>query len=239
MNDMARKISLLVLLCFLFLTGCVPVDCLNPLYTDSNVIFEPALLGKWAGAEPDESVRIERADNNAYQIILTEKKDSSTMQETVYEAHLVSLGGEKYLDLVPKQFPGSSNDILFTMDSAKKGSRFAPRLEKIAEGLYLEVLGPTPGKGTAQELHVKLRPVHWIFKVEQHEKSLSLYHLDDTWIRDAIRKKTIQAQYAKARDNATTAYVLTGSTADLQALVVHTVDDPGAFVEGMALRKVE
>ncbi len=236
---MARKISLLVLLCFLFLTGCVPVDCLNPLYTDSNVIFDPALLGKWVGSEPDESLRLERAENNAYQIVLTEKKESGTLQQTVYEAHLVSLGGEKYLDLVPKEFPSSSNEILFKMDSAKKGARFAPTLEKIAEGLYLEVLGPTPGKGTVQELQVKLRPVHWIFKVEMHEKSLSLYHLDHEWIQEAIKKGKIQAQYTKARKEAGTTFVLTGSTADLQALVVHTVDDPGAFAEGMALQKVD
>src|SRR5262245_19462460 len=82
------------------LTGCVPVDSINPLYTDRNVIFEPTLLGKWTGSNPDDGfLRFERGDNDAYQLIVTQKNKT-----TIFDAHLVSLGGEKYLDVSPRQF---------------------------------------------------------------------------------------------------------------------------------------
>jgi hypothetical protein len=223
----------------ILISGCVPVDSLNPLYTDSNVIFEPGLLGRWAGSEPDEGLRFDRAENNAYQIIMTEKKNSDWLKQSVYQAHLVSLGGEKYLDVEPKELEGSPEQFLFQMDTAKKGSRFAPALQRVSLGVYLEMIGPTPGKATVQELQVKLRPAHWIFKVELHDKSLSLAYLDDEWVKKAIQKKLIQASHLKARDDNQIAWVLTGSTAEIQQLVVHTADDPGAFNAGMALSRVE
>jgi hypothetical protein len=234
------RTSWLVLLGFLaFLTGCVPVDSLSPLYTDNNVIFEPALLGRWGTAESNAVVRFDRGEDNAYQMVVLEQKDSDGVKETVFETHLINLGGEKYLDVVPKEIEGSTEQFLFQMDSAKKGSRFAPTLERIAQGVYLEILGPTPGRGTLQELHVKVRTAHWIYKVELHEKSLSLSYLDDEWVRKAIEKKAIQASHIKARSNNQIDWVLTGSTAELQQLVVHAADVPGAFTGGIAFGKLE
>jgi hypothetical protein len=105
--------------------------------------------------------------------------------------------------------------------------------------VYLEVLGPNPGKGTSQELQVKVRPAHWIFKVYLSEKNLSLSYLDREWVQEAIDKKLVQARHMKARDENTLNWVLAGSTADLQQFVVQHADDPGAFDAGMALSKIE
>jgi hypothetical protein len=44
-----RYLVLLALLAFL--TGCVPVDSLNPLYTDKDVVFDETLLGSWVGPD--------------------------------------------------------------------------------------------------------------------------------------------------------------------------------------------
>ena len=82
------------------LTGCVPVDCINPLYTDRNVIFDPTLVGKWVSGNPEDGVlRFDRAEEGAYQMVITQKTASGHSQESVYVAHLVSLGGEKYLEI--------------------------------------------------------------------------------------------------------------------------------------------
>ena len=35
----------------LLLTGCVPVDSLNPLYTDKDIVFDESLLGTWVGPD--------------------------------------------------------------------------------------------------------------------------------------------------------------------------------------------
>lgn len=236
---MKNLVAALAIALTVFLSGCLPVDSLNPLYTDGNVIFDPALLGRWAGSEPDEFLRVERGENNSY-LIVYEKKENDAKTEGVFEAHLVSLGGEKYLDLLPTAFKEPSAPLLFQMDTAKKGTRFAPSLQRIVPGLYVDVSGPTPGKETVQELQVKLRRAHWIMKVELHEKSISLIYLDDEWVMKAIRKKFIQASHLKAlNEENLTNWVLTGSTAELQQLVVRAADDPGAFGTGIAFRKLD
>jgi hypothetical protein len=222
------------------LTGCVPVDCINPLYTDKNVIFDPALLGKWVSANPEEGVlRFDRAEEGAYQMVITQKTPSDHSTETVYLAHLVSLGGEKYLDVSPTQFDGTAQQYLFRTDGSKKGSMFRPGLERISDGVYLEVRGPTPGKGNSQELQLKLRSAHWICKVYLNEKTLSLSYLDQQWVEEVIKKKLLQAEHLKARSENSAEWLLSGSTAELQQFVVQHADDPGAFSGGTAMSKIE
>lgn len=35
------------------LTGCLPVDSLNPLYTDKDIVFDNTLLGDWVSVNKD------------------------------------------------------------------------------------------------------------------------------------------------------------------------------------------
>ena len=236
---MAKRLPLLLLFVALFLTGCVPIDSLNSIYTDSDVIFDAALLGHWTSGQADESLRVERGENNSY-LVIVDKKDQGAHQENVYEAHLVNLGGDKYFDVVPKTVLGAPAAATFQMDAAKKASRFAPALQRITDGLYIEVLGPTPGKATIKELQINVRPVHWFFRVEIHQKSLSLNYLDDEWVEKAIKKHYIQASHMAAPDaDDGKDWVLTGSTAELQSLIVRAADDPGAFGGGMAFQKIK
>ena len=126
------------------------------------------------------------------------------------------------------------------MDSSRKSSRFAPAMQKIADGLYIEVLGPTPGKGTLQDLQVKLRPSHLFAKVDIHEKNLSLSFLDDEWIAKAIKKKYVQAsQMTASMEDSSKSWVLTGSTPELQQLIVRASDEPGAFGPLLSVQKLD
>lgn len=239
MRGMNKKYLFLLAL-LACLSGCVPVDSLNPLFTDKNVIFDPALVGKWVGSDPEEGfLRFDRAEDDSYQMVMVAKATSGLLQETVFTAHLVSLGGEKYLDVSPKQLEGAPQQYLFRTDGSKKGSTFRPALERIGDGVYLEVLGPSPGKGNSQELQLKLHPAHWIFKVYLSEKTLSLSYLDQQWVEEAIKKKLLQAQHLKARSENSAEWVLSGSTAELQQFVVQHADDPGAFTGGMAMSKAQ
>ncbi len=234
-----RKSAIFLALLLGSLLGCVPIDSLSPIYTDSNVIFDPALLGRWASRQSDESLRVERGENNSY-LVVFEKKNGDAHEETVYQAHLVNLGGDKYLDVVPENVLGAPAAGTFWMDTGKKGARFAPTLQRIADGLYIEVVGPTPAKATIQELQIKLRPAHWFAKIEIHEKSLSLNYLDDEWVKKAIKKHYIQASHTTAsNEDNPNSWVLTGSTAEMQSLIVRAADDPGAFGGGMAFQKIE
>ena len=170
-----------------------------------------------------------------------EKTQHDVKEESVYEVHLVSLGGDKYIDVVPQQVPDLSAIYKFQMDSAKKGARFSPALQRVGDGVYVQVLGPTPGKGTIQELQVKLRRAHWFGKVQLHENNLSLDFLSSAWVEKVIKEKRIQAQRARIdEENSNKNWVLTGSTAELQSLIVRAADEPGSFGGGgVAFQKVQ
>jgi hypothetical protein len=215
------------------------VDSLNPFYRDRNVIFDAALLGKWANSNPDDGfVRFDRGEEDAYRMVVMGTNPSGEKGEVVLQAHLISLGGEKYLDVTANQVKGPGQ-YLFRTDPAKKGSRFEPALQSIGNGLFLEVIGPVPGKGSSQELQVKVLPSHLIFKVTLNEKTLSLAFLDEEWVEEAIKKKQLQVRHLEAKSETSTGWVLSGSTAELQQFIVQHADDPGAFSSGMALSKVE
>jgi hypothetical protein len=235
-----RYLILLALL--VCLTGCItPIEMLNPLYNGKDVLFDPNLVGMWGTGDPnDATVRFARSEgDDGYEMVVTTKNSSGEPSVDVFSAHLVSLGGETYLDASPRQITGHAQQYTFRTDPEKKGSKFEPTLERIDEGIYLEVVGPNPGKGSSQELQVTLRTAHIFYKAKISEKSLALSQLEEEWIREAIKKKMLQARHLKARNGDGIAWVLSGPTAELQQFIVHHADDPGAFTSTAALSKVE
>lgn len=234
MKAILRLLS--ALLVALLIVGCVPVDSLNPIYTEKNVIFEPALLGEWLGDNRDEgALRIERAGDNAYQLLMTERTDGSWMRASVYDAHLVSLGGEQYLDVQPRQLQASDVAKL-NVAFLKSGLRLQPSLLDIGGGLFLE-FGAGAKKDKAQEIEIKLRSAHWIMKAELDHSTLRLAYLDDGWVKNEIKRGSLVVAHQRAKGESSEKWVLTGSTAELQQFVVRQADREGAFSGGIALKK--
>ena len=80
----------------LVLSGCVP--SLNPLYTEKDLVFDPALVGIWADAENADSDTwtFEKDGAKAYKLVINEKGDARE-----FEAHLFKLGTNLFLDFSP------------------------------------------------------------------------------------------------------------------------------------------
>jgi hypothetical protein len=77
------------------MTGCT-VRSLNPLYSEKDVVFEPALLGTWAEHDDaDKNWTIQKSGENGYRLV------SSEGMKTL-EGRLVKLGGQLFLDVAPK-----------------------------------------------------------------------------------------------------------------------------------------
>lgn len=86
----------------LTLAGCVP--SLQPLYTEKDTVFDPALVGMW---EKDKELwTLRAAAGGAYQ--LTVKPDSGPPAS--FQAHLVQLDSSRFLDLYPDE-PETGNDF--------------------------------------------------------------------------------------------------------------------------------
>src|SRR5882724_41447 len=94
-----------LLLAILFVIGCVPVDSLNPLYTDKDIVFDSALLGEWVGSDAadDGGLKFNKEGDNAYQVIMTET-NGGEIKRTFFHGHLLTLGKHRFLDIVPQNW---------------------------------------------------------------------------------------------------------------------------------------
>ena len=91
-----RKLLTVTSMCALLgLCACVPTT-LHPLYTKNDLVIDSALVGIWGEEGDDERSIFEQSGSRAY--TLTHVEDST---ETRFDAHLVRLGDEVFLDLSP------------------------------------------------------------------------------------------------------------------------------------------
>ena len=100
------------------LTGCVPVDSLNPLYTDKDLAFDESLLGSWVGPDKGEEGGLEilardQDGKKSYLLVMTDKsKDLNVLKKTVYHAQLVKLNEHLFLDVVQESLEPQSTTYL-------------------------------------------------------------------------------------------------------------------------------
>jgi len=213
------------------LAGCAPVDSLSPLYTETDVVFDPALLGQWhekAGEKGGWSFT--KADDGGYVLLISDTDDNGQNINLMYEAHLVDLQGHRFLDLAPLQiyFP-ESNEWTLNLVRHKSGVTARPQLEHIGFSAYLE-LADGQSYADADSFQARLRLAHTFYKVEMDDdgKTLHLTHLDDEWVTKQIESGTLAIAHQMVGDENKTA-VLTASTADLQQLVLEHFNDNLAF----------
>lgn len=98
-----RVMSCLSLALLTVLAGCIP--SLNPLYTEENLVFEPALVGVWKQPQGAARWAFSKRDEKSYRLIYTDDQG----QEGRFIGRLVRLEGDLFLDLFPEdtQFDAS------------------------------------------------------------------------------------------------------------------------------------
>ncbi len=96
MKPHQKSLSWWSLIFLTILSGCIP--SLNPLYTDENLVFEPALLGVWK--QPQGSARWEfsKLDDKSYRLLYTDDEG----QQGRFVGRLARLEGDLFLDLYPE-----------------------------------------------------------------------------------------------------------------------------------------
>ena len=84
----------------LVLAGCF-VPSVNPLYTEKDLVYDPALLGTWGEPKDEERYIFTRAGEKAYTWTVKEKDGSSE-----FDAHLLQLGEHRFLDALLVRMKG-------------------------------------------------------------------------------------------------------------------------------------
>lgn len=84
------------LLAIAYVAGCA--STVSPLYTKTDAVTDSAILGTWISTDQNNrgTVHVEKSKDNSYQVTVHDQSDD----DTVYEAHLVKLGGTSFADLL-------------------------------------------------------------------------------------------------------------------------------------------
>jgi hypothetical protein len=222
------KTYLLVLALCLLMTGCAPVDSLNPLYNDKDVVFDPSLLGDWVSPDPTEkgvTTFVELTEFGSklqgYDITMTGEDGSAK-----FHAHLVNLGGQRVLDVVPQSWDASSDSYTLQLNQTKNGTALEPRLLRLAMAAYMEFTGPKDGK-----IQARLIPAHWFFKVATDGKKLRLDYIDDEKLSKAIVQGDVHIRHSLLGEGKNKDIVVTAGTPELQQFVAQYLNDGKIFTE--------
>lgn len=92
---MKKALALVVLVTLLALSGCVP--SLHPLYTEKDLIAEPALLGSWVDLKSKESWTFKQDGEKQYKVVYTDNENKIGE----FSVHVLRMGGQEFLDLYP------------------------------------------------------------------------------------------------------------------------------------------
>jgi hypothetical protein len=237
---MFKPVKVLLSLTFVgLLLSCQPVDSLNPLYTEKDTVFDPALLGKWR--EKDSTLEFFQSGTNEYQVIFTD--DSTPPEQMELSGHLVSLEGHRFLDLVQKRWSSPPNSYELRIDKIKNNLTLTPALVPAGDGAYIE-FAPT-GSDRAKQVKMQMRVAHWFFRFSVDGKTLEMDYIDDDRLNKALAAKAVQIAHLlippekKNGQEEKPQLVLTAITAELQKFVLDHVNDDQMFAGAMKYERAE
>jgi hypothetical protein len=91
-NYFLQIFIVLILFC---LSGCI--YSIHPLYTEKDMIFDPALIGEWSEKDSGDTWTFTSNDKNSYKLIYAEEGK----KEGKFIVHLVKLKEKLFLDIYP------------------------------------------------------------------------------------------------------------------------------------------
>jgi hypothetical protein len=214
----------------LLLTGCMPVDSLNPLYTDKDVVFDDALDGDWVTLDSENKsvTSFVRTSSNTEPDYYTLKMVDDEGSKTEFQAHLLEIGGYRFLDTIPEVWEARSDSYSLHLISTKHGIKVQPRLLRLGMAAYLEF---TPAPENGGEIQARLRRAHSFFRVRLDHNSMRLDWIDDEVLRKSIEQGKIHIGNVIMGEGKSKNLVLTAETKDLQRFVIDHIDDDSVFSE--------
>lgn len=118
----------------LLLAGCLP--SVNPLYTEQDLVFDPALIGVWREKPSSrDSWIFTKRNEKSYQLVLTDDDKSSP-----FVAHLLKLGEQRFLNMQPDKEPIEGLETESTYQSLLVRGHLFLRVDQIEPKLRLAAI---------------------------------------------------------------------------------------------------
>ncbi|MDA7977980.1 MAG: hypothetical protein MPJ50_04315 [Pirellulales bacterium] len=102
-----QSLIFVLLVTVVAIAGCVP--SLNAIYTEEDIAFDEAVVGKWVPDDQDEVWEFTKHSENTYRLMY---RDSDN-KHGVFEATLVKVGDARFLDLTPLEDPELTQNALW------------------------------------------------------------------------------------------------------------------------------
>ncbi|MFC1762090.1 hypothetical protein ACFL6U_08415 [Planctomycetota bacterium] len=195
--------------------GCIPVMSLHPLYHESDLVFEEALVGAWNDDpnDPNEAWSFSRLRDTNDLLLrddLKEKADKLYLlslkndgeRKGLFLAGLIKLDDRYYLDLFPAKYPSGVTDI--------------------------DTL-PLPFNA------LFMTPLHTFMRVQFEENQLKLSLTDDDSMEKLFKAHPDAVDYLEVHDDQ---LLLTASTCALQTFVKRYAEDERLFEEATSLQRL-
>lgn len=119
-------LSTVAVLLLSLLGACGPVLSIHPLYTDKDVVFDPALLGSWIDPtdKTGSPLVFEGGGSNSYKASM--RLGNNTNVDGIFEVHLVKLQGRLFLDAIQtkNRISGEETDLGITVPAHVLGRVF-------------------------------------------------------------------------------------------------------------------
>lgn len=80
----------------------------SPLYTKSDSITEPGLVGTWVGDKPEDSFSIAQGKGAAYRLATHSAEDGT---DAIYDVHLTKVNGASFADVFLDEFKRGDKGI--------------------------------------------------------------------------------------------------------------------------------
>jgi len=123
-------------------------------------------------------------------------------------------GKEKVYELVVKEKDGEQ----------QVSGKFEVRLVQLGAFWFLDIY-PKSSEGVSEFYRMHFIRAHTITRVEIKQDSIQMAFLNASWLKAKIKENSVDTPYVKAND----ALLLTGTTEELQELVLRYANDDQAF----------
>jgi hypothetical protein len=160
-------------------------------------------------------------------------------KRTFFDAHLLNLSGQQFLDVVPREWSVSQASYPLHVGGTKGEQQVEPRLLRLGESAYMEFAAEN--KNAPVVAH--LRNAHRFFKVKSDGKKLHLDWIDDDKLKEAVLNGTVHIENAllttgkESKDLKSKSIVLTATTANLQKFVTEHMKDDAVFTEHVDMQR--
>jgi hypothetical protein len=197
MNRIKKATTLFIIPLILSLVGCKPMLVLNPLFSESECLFEPQLLGAWVKIYPEKqsicSFDVFDPQGNKYKV------DFDDQEETGW---LGKIGDNYYLDIElveQNNLPNKGQGELDIIPTAQ-GYQVKPAAVMVSEQIYLDFRTDQPEQvlsGQSGKIKFKARPLHKIYRLRLENDQLTIWYLDDEKFAKQIETGMVKLAHQK------------------------------------------